>query len=208
MNETDHLIDRLAANTDTPRHGVLTRFMAPMAGAAAICALGAVLVLDAAFVAVTTHGYAPLLVKWSFSIALVILSGIALWFIGRPGRPTGAAMAALGVPFVVVGALLALDLAMGRQSFPGETLDRCLTAMAVMSPIAFAGAILAARWLAPVHLRRAGLAAGLFGGAVAMTAYSPFCPERGMVNMAIFYCLPILAMSALGYLLGPRLLRW
>ena len=46
------------------------------------------------------------------------------------------------------------------------------------------------------------------GGAVAMAVYSPYCPERGALFMAVFYCLPILAMAGLGWLLGPRLLRW
>jgi hypothetical protein len=107
-----------------------------------------------------------------------------------------------------VAALLVLDLAVGRSEFPGTTWRTCLIAMGVMSPIAFAGAILATRWLAPTQPRRAGLVAGLFGGAVAMSAYAPYCPEHGIAYLAVFYCLPILAMAGLGWILGPRLLRW
>ncbi len=208
MSSTDSLIDRLATDGATPRTGSLARFAAPMVGAAAICAALVIFALDTPFSTVSSDGFSPIFVKWGFSIALLLLSGFALWFIGRPGRSTGGALATLAVPFVLVGALLLPDPLIGQHSFPGETWRRCLTAMAVMSPIAFAGAILGARSLAPVRLRRAGFAAGLFGGAVAMTAYSPYCPERGMLYMAVFYCLPIITMAAIGWVTGPRLLRW
>lgn len=208
MSKTDSLIDRLATDGAAPRTGSIARFVAPMAGAATICAAIVILAFDSPFASVTTDGFSPIFVKWGFSIALLLLSGFALWFMGRPGRSTGGTLATLTVPFVLVAALLVLDLLIGQQSFPGETWRRCLIAMALMSPIAFAGAIIATRSLAPVRPSRAGFAAGLFGGAVAMTAYSPYCPERGMVYMAVFYCLPILAMAAIGWLLGPRLLRW
>ena len=50
--------------------------------------------------------------------------------------------------------------------------------------------------------------AGLFGGALSMTAYAPFCPELGMTFMTLYYCLPILVMAGIGWMFGPRLLRW
>ncbi|MWV28213.1 NrsF family protein [Aurantiacibacter rhizosphaerae] len=208
MNSTDSLIDQLAQDGAAPRPASLPRFVAPLALAMAICAIGIALVLEAPFIGMAINGPGPMLVKWGFSIALLLLSGFALWFIGRPGKATGATMATLAVPFILLAALLGADLAIGQRAFPGETWQRCLAAMAVMSPIAFGGAILAARWLAPTNLHRAGLVAGMFGGAAAMTAYSPHCPEHGMAYVAVFYCLPILTMAALGWLLGPRLLRW
>jgi hypothetical protein len=208
MSNTYTLIDQLSADGAAPPAGAAARFAAPLAGAAALCALVVALLLDGAFASTATEGFSPIIVKWGFSLALVMLSAFALWAIGKPGRRTGGMIYAMSVPFVLVAALLALDLLMGNSAFPGATWKTCLAAMAVMSPIAFAGAVLATRWLAPVKLRRAGLAAGLFGGAVAMTCYAPFCPEHGMLYMAVFYCLPILTMAALGWLLGPRLLRW
>lgn len=208
MTPTDRLIDELAEGGGTPAGHSLPRFLAPLAMAMAVCALGVALLLEGAFAPLSTHGMLPLTIKWAFSGALILLSAAALWLLGQPGRHTQGAMATLAIPFALVVALLVLDLTVGEQSFPGTTWRTCLLAMAIMSPIAFAGAIMAMRWLAPIHLHRAGLAAGLFGGAVAMTAYSPFCPELGMLYMAVFYCLPILAMAGLGWLLGPRLLHW
>lgn len=67
---------------------------------------------------------------------------------------------------------------------------------------------MATRWLAPTELRKAGAVAGIFGGSVAMSAYAPFCPELGMLFMTAFYILPILVMAGIGWLTGPKLLRW
>lgn len=208
MTDTDSLIDQLASRGAAPPANALARFAAPMLAAVAVCALGVMLALDGAFAATQQNGVNGIVIKWGFSLALLALSAFALWAMGKPGRRTGGAMAALAVPFVLVAALLVLDLLVAEPHFPGETWRQCLIAMGTMSPIAFVGAILATRWLAPTNLRRAGLAAGLFGGAVAMTAYAPYCTEHGMLYMAVFYCLPILAMAGFGWLLGPRLLRW
>jgi len=208
MSDTDSLIDKLASSGAAPRGGSLLHFTTPLVAVGLICTLGAILFLEDAFASIDTHGFSPMIVKWGFSLAVLLLSAFALWAIGRPGRRSGGATRALAVPFALVAALVLLELLVGKFTFPGATWKQCLVAMAVMSPVAFIGAILAARWLAPTNLRRAGLAAGLFGGAVAMTAYSPFCPEHGMLYLAVFYCLPILAMAGLGWLLGPRLLRW
>lgn len=208
MSHTNSLIDRLSADGAAPETGHSIRFAAPMAGAAVLCLLGTALILDKAFASVEADGIGPIAVKWGFSLALVFMGPIALWTLGKPGRKSFWSLTLLAVPFLIALALLVVDLSIGSTPFPGATWRRCLTAMAIMSPLAFGGAIIAMSALAPTEPRRAGLVAGLFGGAVAMTAYAPFCPENGMLYMAVFYCLPILAMAAIGYLLGPRLLRW
>lgn len=208
MNKTDSIIDELASEGASPKQGYAMRFVVPLVVTILVCAGALSVVLDGAFADVERSGIAPMSIKWGFSLALVLMAPIALWTLGRPGRKSTLQTYILFVPFALVLALLALDLSMGVQSFPGETWQQCLTAMLVLSPLAFVGAIVAMRALAPTQLRRAGLVAGLFGGGVAMTAYAPFCPERGMLYMAVFYCLPILAMAGLGWLLGPKLLRW
>ncbi len=208
MTSTDSILDELASEGALPSAGHSLRFITPLLVALIVCAGAAGAALDGAFAKVETAGAGPIFVKWGFSLALVMMAPIALWSLGRPGRKTTWTLAILSVPFVLVLGLLILDLSMNAQPFPGETWRQCLTAMALLSPVAFGGAIIAMRALAPTRLRRAGLVAGLFGGAVAMTAYAPFCPERGMLYMAVFYCLPILAMAGLGWLAGPKLLRW
>lgn len=207
MTETDSLIDRLAQDGARQRNA-RRGFVMPLLAAIAICIVGVTVALDGAFDPVALHGVMPLTVKWWFSATLTLLSASALWLLGKPGRKPAAALWSFMIPFVFVVGLLLMELAKVGPVLNGPTWRTCLLAMAIMSPIGFAGAILATRYLAPTDLRRTGGIAGLFGGAVAMAVYSPYCPERGALFMAVFYCLPILAMAGLGWLLGPRLLRW
>lgn len=208
MTNIDSILDQLASEGGLPQSGHRLRFAVPLIGVIALCCAAAALVLDGAFATVATDGSGPIIAKWGFSLALMFIAPFALWTLGRPGRRSGWTLAALSVPFVLVLGLLALDLSLSTQPFPGETWRQCLAAMSVLSPLGFGGAVFAMRALAPTNLRRAGLVAGLFGGAVAMTAYAPFCPERGMLYLAVFYCLPILTMAGIGWLAGPKLLRW
>ncbi len=209
MNKnTDDLIAALADNGAQAQGRGVGKFVLPLIGVAALCSIALGLVLDDAFSPYAETGPAPLLVKWGFSVSLAVLAPLTLWLLGRPGRDSGWMLIALAVPFAAVSAMFVVDLAMSEQAFPGKAWQTCLTAMTVLSPLAFAGAVIAVRHLAPTNLRRAGLVAGLFGGGVAMTAYAPFCPGSGMAYMVVFYCLPILSMAAIGFLTGPRLLRW
>ncbi|MFB0611242.1 DUF1109 domain-containing protein [Aurantiacibacter poecillastricola] len=208
MTDTELLLDRLSAEGPEPSASPFWRFAAPLLGVFALCTLGIAATLDGAFDPVERYGVMPLTAKWGFAFALVFLSASALWVLGRPARPSASVTIGMAIPFIFVAAFLALEFLQTGPVVRGATWRTCLLAMAVMSPIGFAGAIFAARWLAPTNLRRTGLSAGLFGGGVAMIAYSPYCPELGMGYMTVFYCLPILAMAALGWLLGPRLLRW
>ena len=208
MSDIDDLLDRLSADGAAPATRHRLRFAWPLLAAIVVCAIGVSFVLDGAFASVPRDGIGPMAVKWGFSLALLLLSAVALWVLGKPGRRSRMAMALLTLPFVPVAALLAFELSIAGPLIYGATWAQCLAAMGIMSPLAFAGAMVAMRALAPTDLRRAGMVAGLFGGAVAMTAYAPFCPEHGMSYMVVFYCLPIAAMAAIGYALGPRLLRW
>lgn len=210
MTQTDDLIAQLASDDAqvASRSGMAWRFAGLLALALGAAVLAIALVLDGAFPNVATVGIGPLFVKWAFSLSLVMLAPMALWVLGQPGLRAKWLSRALAVPFVLVLALFVLDAALAPQSFPGATWRSCLSAMTLISPLAFAIAILAMRALAPTETRRAGAVAGLFGGGVAMTAYTPYCPEMGMLYMVVFYVLPILSMAVVGWLAGPRLLRW
>ena len=208
MTGTDDLIDRLAASGAATTGNPRMVFGGWLLVALIACAAGVALALEGAFGTVDVHGIGPMVVKWGFSLSLLLFCVAALRVLGKPGRRAIWPLVAAAVPFVPVLLLLSLELATVGPVITAATWPRCLLAMAVMSPVGFAGAVLAVRSMAPVRLREAGLVAGLFGGAVAMTAYAPFCPELGMTFMTVYYCLPILAMAGLGWIMGPRLLRW
>jgi len=208
MSSTDDLIAGLAAEGAAPAPHASRRFVMPLAIVAAINAAFWLVLLGEPFSAVDIHGPRPMIVKWGFSLPLVFGSASALYALGKPGQSAQARVLFLTIPFVLATAVLAVDLAIGDNGFPGETWDRCLIAMGTFGPLCFAGAIMATRWLAPTELRKAGCVAGIFGGSVAMSAYAPFCPELGMLFMTAFYILPILALAGIGWLAGPKLLRW
>ena len=62
--------------------------------------------------------------------------------------------------------------------------------------------------LAPTRLALAGAAAGLLAGAGGALIYALHCPEMAAPFLAIWYLLGMLIPTAVGALLGPRLLRW
>ena len=85
--------------------------------------------------------------------------------------------------------------------------------MAHHSPafLAIVAAVVALRGkarLAPTRLTLAGALAGLFAGGMGAFVYAFHCPETAAPFVALWYSAGILLTTALGALLGPRLLRW
>jgi hypothetical protein len=78
----------------------------------------------------------------------------------------------------------------------------------MLSAPVFAGVLWAMKGLAPTRLRLAGVAAGLLSGAVGALVYSLHCPELAAPFLGFWYLLGTLIPTAVGALLGPRLLRW
>lgn len=212
MTNTNDLIaalsDDLSGKGLANRGTGAMRFATVLAAAFALCICAILLWLQNPFAAYANSGFEPLYFKLAFSLSLLLFAPVALWVLGRPGREAHWMLGALSVPFVALTMLFIGDLAGDAQPLFRGTWRTCLTAMLTLSPLAFGGAVMAVRQLAPTNLRLAGFVAGVFGGGVAMTAYTPFCPERGLDYMMAFYCLPILTMAAIGFLAGPRLLRW
>lgn len=208
MTNTDNLIATLSDKGPVIHGTGATRFGFALLAAVALCFAAILLWLDRPFAAYAYTGFAPLVFKWGFSLTLLFLAPVGLWMLGRPGREAKWVLGALAVPFAAVALLFVNDMLAGSPPLFRGAWRTCLIAMLTLSPLAFGGSVMAMRQLAPTNLRLAGLVAGIFGGGVAMTAYTPFCPERGMDYIVAFYCLPILTMAAIGYLTGPRLLRW
>ena len=84
----------------------------------------------------------------------------------------------------------------------------CPWIIAVLSLPAFAAAFWAMQGLAPTRLRLAGASAGLVAGAAGALVYTFYCPELAAPFLGVWYALGMLIPTALGALLGPRLLRW
>jgi len=71
-----------------------------------------------------------------------------------------------------------------------------------------AGLVWAMRGLAPTRLRQAGAAIGLAAGGAGAFIYALACTESTAPFLAIWYTLGMAACAALGWALGPLVLRW
>lgn len=208
MNQTDILIEQLASRGTRPSGDKRFAFALPLVAAAAASVLALVILLGAPFASVATYGWMGLLSKWLFTVALTGGAVVALYTLAHPGRRSSILLLLAMAPLAVVAGLAMLEFTGGLGGFPGATWRECLLAMVVLGALGMAAAIYAVRLLAPVRLRRAGFAAGLFGGGMAAAAYAPFCAQPGAIYVLVFYCGPIAALAAFGWLAGPKLLRW
>lgn len=152
-------------------------------------------------------------IKLLFPAAVAAAMLYTVYRLGRPGAALGKAPYAL---LAVMAAMLALGLLAYFAAAPesraallfGRTWLFCLIVIPLLSIPVFAAMLWALSALAPTRLQWAGAAAGLLAGAVAASAYALHCPELAAPFIATWYTLGMLIPAFIGYLVGPRLLRW
>ena len=158
-------------------------------------------------------GEPMLWIKLAFVAALAAIGWIAALRLARPGRALGRVPAALAVPVAIMWLLAAIALA-GADAphraalFLGQTWRACPFNIAVLAAPVFFAALWGLKGFAPTRLRLAGAAAGLFAGAAGAVVYTFHCPELAAPFLATWYVLGMLIPTALGALVGPRVLRW
>lgn len=212
--KTDDLIDLLArdAGPASIDFGVQRFALALGAGAA-----------GAALLMWTILGVNPALAQyvllptfWTkvvFVAALASTSLAAVQRLARPGAGLGRLPLALASPILAVWAIAILVLLRAApeqrlEAFMGQTWSVCPFLVALLSGPVFVGVIWAIKGLAPTRLRLAGAAAGFLSGAVGALVYCLHCPELSPPFVGFWYLLGILIPTAVGALLGNRLLRW
>lgn len=212
--KTDELISLLAAGEGpVDRHAMARRFgVALLVGALAALLLTTVIYgvrSDLAEVARTPLFWAKLALPASLALLALRLSQR----LARPGSKGGAAWAALSVPLLLVWLGAGLSLAGAApearlELILGRTWRTCALNISLLCVPAFIAVFWAMRGLAPTHLRQAGAAGGLLAGATATIAYCLHCPEMEVPFWGVWYVLGMLVPTAVGALVGPRLLRW
>lgn len=212
--KTDELIHLLAADGQPVRSAAIEQRMAV---ASAVGVAGAAVLMLALFGLRPDLG-ATLVVpmfwgKLVFAAALAA-GGIALLRrMARPGLATGAAAAWLAVPPLVLWALAlwALAQAPAAERMPlvlGSTWRTCPFNIAALSVPAFVAGFWALRGAAPTRLAWAGAGIGLLAGALGALVYALHCPEMAAPFLAVWYVAGMALPTAVGAVLGPRLLRW
>jgi hypothetical protein len=152
-------------------------------------------------------------VKLGYVACLAVAGLFALSRLSLPGRRLTGVPAALATPPLLIGllALIALGAANPNERqvlLFGKTWTSCPLMIAALSVPMLVAVTWAIRGLAPTRLSLAGGAAGLASGAIGAIVYSLHCQEMEAPFLATWYSLGMLIPTAIGALLGPRLLRW
>ena len=211
---SQHLIDRLTADLrPTSRLAVVNRlFIGVAAGSAGSAVLTA-----------WTLGFRPDMgvaagegMFWVKLAYTLVVGGLALWACERLVRPAGVAdrrMPWLAVPVLAIAVLAGWQLAsapapMRMPMLMGQSSSLCPWCILSFSVPPLLGLIWAVRGLAPTRLRLTGAMIGLAAGGAGASVYALHCDESAAPFLAVWYTLGVAAVGALGWLFGPRLLRW
>ena len=152
-------------------------------------------------------------VKLMFGLVISVAGFIALQRLARPGVRVGSSWLGLVMPVLLVWAMAAYVLAAAPEDLRaslvlGQTWRSCTASIAVISLPVFVAAFAALRTLAPTRPAWAGACAGAMAGGAAAAVYALHGPELEAPFLAVWYVLGIAVPTAVGALLGPRLLRW
>lgn len=211
---TEDLIESLTRDVKpVARHGVGLR----LAGGVAIGGVGSVALVAAMLGVRPDLGFAlqssTLWMKWGYTISLALLAFAATARLARPDSGRFGWLWLLATPVIALASYGAIELAATPRAdwkamWLGESWTSCPWNVLSLSAPIFAGLLWAFRRFAPTRLRAAGAAAGLASGAFAAMIYCIHCPEASAIFVLTWYSLGILLATAIGALLGPRLLRW
>jgi hypothetical protein len=152
-------------------------------------------------------------VKLAFPAALLAGALVAVLRLSRPGVRLGRVPAAIAAPVLAMwlfAGVVLLGAAPGERDelVLGQSAASCPFIIALLSAPLFFAALWAMKGLAPTSLVLAGAAAGLLSGAGGALVYALYCPEMAAPFIGLWYLLGMLIPTALGAMLGPRLLRW
>lgn len=212
--KTDDLIQSLSSDLKPVASGAAARRLALGLGAGAVVST----LLMVAWIGPRPDLMQALLtpmfwVKFSYAAAAGLFLASATSRLSRPGARLGGLAVAIALPFALMGVMGAMRLALAAREawnalLMGDSADVCPWRIFVIGLPVLAGAIWAVRGLAPTRLTLAGLTAGGAAGAIGALIYGFHCPETAAPFVAIWYTLGMVAVAALGGLLGARLLRW
>lgn len=155
----------------------------------------------------------PLAIKAGFAVSLAAVGFAAIVKLARPdGRTTDVLQKAAAI-FVLLASIALVQSghvnnAGDAKLLLGASWQSCSLRIAALSVPMTAMIGWAVRRQAPVHLRRAGAAVGMTAGASAAAIYALACTENSSAFVLVWYSAGIALSTAIGALVGPRLLRW
>lgn len=213
--KTDELIHMLSTNIEPVDRRQLARNLGIAVAIGAAGALVAALLALGLRPDLNSPGALGfLLLKLAFTVAVLLVAGLFVTRLARPGgeRKTRPIFALF--PFAAIVLLAALSLASAPRShwegmIVGDMWLECLLSIPIIAIVPFAVIVWAVRRIAaPTDLTRIGAFVGLVAGAVSAMAYALHCTEDSLPFIALWYGGTIALCTLAGAMLGPRLLRW
>lgn len=212
--KTDELIAALAADNASVSPPISRTLLLALAVGALLAAAHffSLLPVRSDFAHAITHD-PRFMFKFVFALAIAIP---ALLLVMQLARPDGADLRSvwlLGVPLV----LLALAVGYEMLTVPadhwqvhavGSMSMAFMTYIPILAAAPFVALLYALRNGAPANPAAAGAAAGLVSGAIAASFYAAHCIDDSPMFLAIWYVIGIGLVTALGAVIGSRLLRW
>ena len=153
------------------------------------------------------------MVKQGYPVLLAVAAAGAALRLARPGMRVGRWWLGLAAVPALLAAAILVELAVlpagdrGRMFF-GHSIGICLPAITLMAAPILVASLWALRQGASVHPALSGAVAGLLSGGAATALYAFHCTEDSPLFYAVWYVLPILAMTGAGAVAGSRILRW
>lgn len=213
--KTDDLIAALAADAAPVPNGAPQRALL-LTGAAGI-AVALALVLGWLGLRPDLGEAVGGMMFWTKAAYTALLSAAFFGAAQSLARPAGSARGTMSVAILVLAlfAMIALwqwfamtDPTEKVAALKGGSWTVCTRNIFVLGAPTTVAALLVVRGFAPTRPVMAGLAGGLFAGAVAATVYGLHCPEATMPFVAVWYSLGVFSCGVLGALLGRWVLRW
>jgi len=211
--KTDDLINAIAADAATPRAPIsLVLWFGAGIGVVMTAVLFAVL-LSVRPDMQSALGDWHFIMKWVFSVTLVVTAMVLIASLARPQWSPGPEMLLLlGAPLVLaVGVafeMLSLPSTFWMPTMIGDAALACIVYVPILSGLPLAVMILALRRGAPARPALAGAVAGLAAAGIAATFYATHCRNDSPLFLAAWYVLATAFVAGIGALLGARLLRW
>jgi hypothetical protein len=149
-------------------------------------------------------------------VVTISLTVTAIWVTLSIGRP-GGSLSQRGLALSIAPALLACAAAVELLVLPesqwmpdlvGNNARNCLTLIPLLSIGPLACLLAALRQGAPSSPGQAGAVAGLAASGIAATFYAANCTDDSALFVMTWYPIAILIVTAAGYLVGTKLLRW
>jgi hypothetical protein len=211
---TDDLIARLSGELEPVDGAHVARIL----GAGLLAGMAGSAVLMAATIGirhdiVDAMGGGAFWLKFVYTLVIALLGLRLVERVGRPGTDARLPLLLLGIPVLVMMALMAAQMmpadgALRHTLIMGHSANVCSVLIAGLAVPLFAGLFWSLRRLAPTRLTEAGAAAGLLAGSMAATIYAFHCTESTATFIAIWYTAGIGLTTLIGAGLGRWALRW